>query len=305
MNSRFLPYDQESSSERRHQKSRGKRTFHINKLLVPIDFSPASINAFQYAVRLAQPFGASVRLMHAYMPSIVEPYMAVVMQEALIKQQEGIALTHFGSLAETVPPEILSDISLDYVIRMGMTTDEILEACTEFEADHIIMGMRGSNVMQKKLLGSTTAKVVQKANCPVVIIPEEVHYQPIKNIAYATNFESEDPRIIDVLVDMAKVYQASLQIVHIRQQGVQIDSYKQDILQKAYAFDAQLRNIDFDLIDYPNLIRGLSHYIETHHIDMLGMLTHQRGIFGNLIHPSQTQKMAIQSPVPLWAYQIS
>ncbi len=305
MQSTFLPYQDDSVSEHSSSKAAGKRAFRLQKLLVPVDFSPASINAVQYAVRLAQPFKASVCLMHAYMPTMVEPYMAVNMQEALLRQQEGIALTYFEDLSAEIPAEILSNIQLSYSIKMGPTTEEILETGKEINADHIVMGMHGSSSLGKKILGSVTMRVVQSAHCPVLIIPHDVTYKPIKNIGYATNFEAEDPRIIDNLIDMAKVYHASLHCVHVRQHGKQIDEYKQDILQKAYAYDAKLRHIDFDLIDYPKLIEGLTNYIQSQEIDVLAMLTHKRGVFGHLFHPSQTKKMAIQTPIPLWAYQIS
>src|SRR5438876_11355657 len=45
---------------------------NIKKILVPIDFSPMSKKAFQYAVRFAEQFGCEIVLLH-----VVEPMTAI------------------------------------------------------------------------------------------------------------------------------------------------------------------------------------------------------------------------------------
>jgi len=45
---------------------------NIKKILVPIDFSPMSKKAFQYAVRFAEEFGCEIVLLH-----VVEPMTAI------------------------------------------------------------------------------------------------------------------------------------------------------------------------------------------------------------------------------------
>ena len=42
--------------------------FKIEKILVPLDFSPASIEALDYAVEVAKPFRAAIHLIHVHPP---------------------------------------------------------------------------------------------------------------------------------------------------------------------------------------------------------------------------------------------
>ena len=42
--------------------------FKIERILVPLDFSPASMEALDYAVWLAKQFRADIHLLHAYPP---------------------------------------------------------------------------------------------------------------------------------------------------------------------------------------------------------------------------------------------
>jgi hypothetical protein len=43
--------------------------FKIEKILVPLDFSPASLEALEYAVWLAKQFRAAIHLVHVYPPN--------------------------------------------------------------------------------------------------------------------------------------------------------------------------------------------------------------------------------------------
>ena len=42
--------------------------FKIEKILVPLDFSPASVEALDYAVWVAKQFHAAIHLVHVYPP---------------------------------------------------------------------------------------------------------------------------------------------------------------------------------------------------------------------------------------------
>ena len=42
--------------------------FKIEKILVPLDFSPASVEALDYAVWVAKEFHAAIHLVHIYPP---------------------------------------------------------------------------------------------------------------------------------------------------------------------------------------------------------------------------------------------
>ena len=42
--------------------------FKIEKILVPLDFSPASVEALDYAVSMAKQFHAAIHLVHVYPP---------------------------------------------------------------------------------------------------------------------------------------------------------------------------------------------------------------------------------------------
>lgn len=275
----------------------------MNKIFVPIDFSPVSKNAFQYAVRMGAEYGAKIILFHAYSPSIIEPYMAVYMQNALLEEQEELALKYFSELESEIPKAVLDQISVEYQISLGPAAEEILITTERLEPDLIVMGMRGGNLLAKKILGSTASAIIQRAKFPVLVVPEHCDFKGIRNIAYATNYEEEDTKVIDSLLDFAKKYDALLYCWHIREKGHEEDDSKQKILKKAYEHDLTLHNIDFETLDHPDVIKGLNQYAEKYEIDLLVMLTHHRSIFGQFFHKSHTREMTLNTIVPLMVFQ--
>ncbi len=275
----------------------------MKSILVPVDFSPASKNAFQYAVRLAHAFKARVTLLHVYSAGELDPFVPISMQQALIDAQESVAMEYFTSLKKEISSEILRDIALDFQIVIGPAAEQILYFSEESNPSLIIMGMRGGNIFAQKVLGNTATHVIQRSKYPIVIVPESFSYTPIKRIGYATNFEQEDIYAIGKVQEFAEKLGADIQCIHIPQNGNTEDNYKLDILKSAYRHEFPLNPIDFETLSYENVIKGLNHYAEAQKLDLLVMLTHSRGLFSQLFHHSTTKEMILQSKVPLWVFQ--
>jgi len=277
--------------------------FKMNTILVAIDFSPASKNAFQYAVRLAKPFGARIVLLHAYSAGELDPFVPISMQQALIDAQEAIAMDYFESLSQEVPAEILENIELDFRLLMGPASEQILYLSREIEPDLIVMGMRGGNIFAQKILGNTATYVIQRAEFPVVVVPEHFAFKEIRKIGYATNFESEDIQAISQIQAFADVIDAQIHCIHIRQNGKLADEYKLEILKAAYQHEFPLHHLDFETVSYEDVLQGLNEYVKTEGLDLLVMLTHKRGLFSQLFYRSYTKEMMLQACLPLWVFQ--
>lgn len=275
----------------------------MKTLLVPVDFSPASKNAFQYAVRLAQAFKARVSLLHVYSAGEMDPFVPISMQQALINAQESVALEYFTSLEKEVPQDVWDDIELDFQLLIGPAAEQILYYSNELKPSLIIMGMRGGNIFAQKVLGNTATHVIQRARYPVVVVPEHYAFHPIRRIGYATNFEQKDIHAIGQVQEFAEKFSAEIHCIHIRQNGNTEDNYKLDILKSAYRHEFPMNPMDFETLSYEDVIKGLNHYVEHQELDLLVMLTHSRGLFSQLFHRSTAKKMVLQSKVPLWVFQ--
>ena len=96
------------------------------------------------------------------------------------------------------------DLSCEYVCVQGFAVDEIARIAQNKGVDLICMGSQGTSGLERVLLGSVTAKVIEKADCPVLAIPRDSKFKEIKKIAFSTDYHNSDLHSIRTLAETAK-----------------------------------------------------------------------------------------------------
>lgn len=273
-------------------------------ILIPIDFSPPSRHALMYGANLASGYGSKIVVLHINAPDTVEPFAPAFFHQALNERQGEIALKHFEKIKDEIPASIREKIRMEFMISSGPVSEQILNISEEISPDMIVMGMRGGNFTLQRIMGTVTNSVIQRANYPVMVVPENAEIREVKRIAYATNFEQDDIQAIGRVLKFSRRLKAQVRCIHIRKQGDENNDYKQKIFQKAYQHELTMDDIEFENINYPSVVEGLNHFVARENMDLLVMLTHHRGVFSQIFHGSHTRKMALQSKVPLWVFQM-
>ena len=142
-------------------------TLRLKTILVPIDFSQPSNDALRYAIRLADQFGAVLRLVHVVEPAPVIndlPNVALIRSDAEIMKAAKVKLQAIAQddIDELIPvyPEV----------RTGKPYQEIVAAAKVGNADLIVIATHGYTGLKHALLGSTAERVVRHAHCPVLVV---------------------------------------------------------------------------------------------------------------------------------------
>lgn len=276
----------------------------MKTILIPLDFSPASNDAFRYGVAFAAEYQAKVVLLHVYSPGDFEPFVPVSMQTALMDEKEDLALEYFASIEQELSDELLKQVDLSFMIRVGSAADQILRVSEELSAELVVLGRKKGNPMAQQFWGNTATRIVQLISSPLLIVPQSAQYKGLKTIAYATNFESEDVQAIERVLKLANRHQATVHCVHIQKKQQEVPSFKQRVLKEAYQHEWTMHQLLFDTREHQSVVTGLNDYLDEKHIDMVVMLTHGRGVLSQIFHPSQTKQIALKSPVPILAYQM-
>ena len=146
-------------------------TLHVQKILVPIDFSSPCNKAFKYAVGFARQFGSHIVMIH-----VVEPPAAVDKEpltgEGTPRTQSETALAEekMQALADASPRD--GSLHITSGITRGVPTHEIVEAAEELDVDLIIMATHGVRGWKHFGLGTTADRVARAATCPVLVVRE-------------------------------------------------------------------------------------------------------------------------------------
>jgi nucleotide-binding universal stress UspA family protein len=137
----------------------------IRRILVPVDYSTTSRIALEAAFSLGRSFGADLEVLHTWAePGYIDPTLSVDVNAVMARRAKE-EMEVF--LAEIEPP---SNVRLSYRVQNGIAWQVITELSESY--DLIVMGTHGRTGIQRLVLGSVAARVVQHAKCPVLTVRE-------------------------------------------------------------------------------------------------------------------------------------
>ena len=146
----------------------------LKRILVPVDFSPLSKKALQYAVRLAQEFDAEVSLFHVLDPEIPPAFDGFMIAPPPISN--GATAGSANRLKHLVSSVRRAGINrVQSNVRTGLAAHEIVEAAKELDVDLIVIATNGYTGWKHFTIGSTAERVVRAAPCPVLVVREKEH----------------------------------------------------------------------------------------------------------------------------------
>lgn len=150
----------------------------LRRILVPIDGSPTSFKALEYALSLGKAFDSELVVTHVADPYDLSPVsdpktVKIAPGDASVKQTkedkkkaDEAALTIAKQLAERAG---YLKIAFEHSIDKD-PAQRILAEAKELGMDAIVMGNRGRGSAKAFFLGSVSTKVVSNATCPVIIV---------------------------------------------------------------------------------------------------------------------------------------
>jgi len=141
----------------------------FEKILVPIDFSLYSENAVRVASELSAALSAPLVLVHVYDP------VAYPLPDGYVMYTPGQLskmFTAFDNRLEAAQRDALRQgaVSADTRLLQGLTSEEIVRVARDEHFDLIVLGSHGRRGLERFLLGSVAARVVQTAPCAVLTV---------------------------------------------------------------------------------------------------------------------------------------
>lgn len=133
----------------------------IRHVLCPMDLSPISMNALEWANAIARARSAELRMLHVVAPGGIGP------PENLGFGERDEMITRLrGALTSIDPDNRLTGAA----IKQGEPGGKILQFARSKSAGLIVMGAAGAERPEHPI-GSVTAIVVARSDCPVLIVP--------------------------------------------------------------------------------------------------------------------------------------
>ena len=185
----------------------------INKILFPVDFSPSSTAMAPYVSRVADLFGSQITLVHV---CDLESHNGF---ELSVRSPEEIAETHEAIAHDQLDSFLLSEFPRSSrVLCSGEAASQIAKVAKTCGFDLIVMPTHAGR-FQRMLLGSTTAKVLDYAGCPVLTTEhaESTVPRPLEHRVWvcALSLGPDSERVLRIASHAAAEVRAKLSLVHV------------------------------------------------------------------------------------------
>jgi nucleotide-binding universal stress UspA family protein len=215
--------DRRSEQRKRRDSTDHKSSLQISKILVPLDFSRASMHALKYTIPLAEYFKATIHLGH------VQPgdeFTSVPGAGGLMLNcADAIALMQ-DRLAEVQEKHDVRFWPDNCHVVSGRPYEEICKLARELHVDLIVLPTRGHSGLKRLALGSTAERVIRCAPCPV-LIPRGAKFKAtawsgepmdefsLHKILVPIDFSDCSLSGLNYAALLAKRFNAKLRLVHV------------------------------------------------------------------------------------------
>lgn len=156
----------------------------ITEILLATDLSENATRALEYAISLAEAYGARITVLHAAekLPPNAEMLMTAILgfkniDEFRQKDQKELISRirrHLEQFCAEVAGQLASECRLIFknvIVEPGKASERILYHIETNVYDILVMGTHGLGLVKEALMGGTSRKVLQGCPIPAFMIP--------------------------------------------------------------------------------------------------------------------------------------
>jgi len=143
----------------------------LNRILVPVDYSDASMQVLPFAESLADSSETELHLLHVNQPVVV--YASLGGAVAPMSAATPVLPTPLEletKLRHATGLESVPQARTKRVVVQGMPATAIVDYAKENDVDLIVMSTHGHTGLTRLLMGSVAESVVRTACCPVMTL---------------------------------------------------------------------------------------------------------------------------------------
>jgi len=209
---------------------KGLAMIQLKKILFPTDFSRCASQALAHALHLARRHQAELHVLHALVLHGYTNGKALSAQIDLVETRlEQVAADRMRAVTKDLT------VGIPVVVRAkkrGISAAPvILEYADEHDIDLIVLGTHGRRGLEHLFLGSVAEEVVRFSPCPVFTVRESkepILTKAIERILVPVDFSTHSQRALTYARELAGVYDARLQLLHIIEPVVYPSFYSLD-----------------------------------------------------------------------------
>ena len=265
------------------------------KILCPIDFSKASVNASKWAFQLLQEMGGGELVLAHFIYLQKRASMFVSLYDTLIEQAKNDLNQLQKELENTN-----DNVQVSTLVYRSHPKEGIVSLSKKKEYDAIVIGSNGLDALKNMTIGSVTEYVMNHYSIPILVIPEDINYHNLSNIAIAVD-EDWITQLTDVkfVKSICEAQESTIHLIHIIEENESPEKFdfpKNSFLSE-FPVKSKLLFID------EGFKMTISNYAAREQIDLLCMIHRKTNWIERLIKKSKTKSRLYELNLPLLILQ--
>ena len=277
------------------------------KILFTTDFSNASENAYVYALKLAEKLKASITVVHVY--EVLQFHTWVEESMNMREVNDNITLGEFERFKEEIEilkriatENNLQDIEVNYSLKESdYVVDALLTEAEENRADLIVLGTTGATGLKEIFFGSVASKVMERATCPVFVVPDTANYRGIEKVGLTLEYKPGELELIEKALSIARRLGGHLHCLHV--DVYDPEKMKTKVLEYKEAFKHE-PDISFHTHYELDVEKGILEFMKFNLIDIVVMRVHHQSMLKELFSYSIAKRIAYHTDIPLLALHV-
>jgi nucleotide-binding universal stress UspA family protein len=266
------------------------------KIVVGIDFSDCSINAFQHAITIAQKAKSGIVMVWVnhldYSKEVFSTEPKQIVNE--VKKR-------FEELVETYNKKLWG-FPLEYRIRKGKVYKEVCAVADEEDAFLIVIGTHGSSGFEEFWIGSNANRLVSSSTVPVISIRGGVDIaKEMKTIVMPFDSTKVTRQKLPMTTLLAKYFGSEVHILGLYTSTLddlrfRINNY---VVQAEDYFKENGVKYKIEFVEADNISESTIEYAKKVKANLISIMTEQETSTLNLLMGPYAAQMVNHSPIPV------
>ena len=263
----------------------------MKTILAPVDFSASSINAAKYAADLALSIAAELTLFHVLQDS--DAGSQTPNSKPVTAEMQVTVLERLNDLKKSLNSHMHDKTNVMLDSGPGTVVSRISDYCRKKGPFIVVMGIN-HNSGSENFPESVSLNAVNYTLYPLIIVPENVRFQPIHKIGLALDKTFMPPFPFEYLKKLQLSFSAKIDVLYVSPGKSRVtDSERIKFLKK----ELDDLESDFHFVSSDELGEGMKKLLEETKVNLLLLIPKFHPFFE--FHKSKSRKLILNCPVPV------
>lgn len=273
----------------------------MKHILMLTDFSDNSWNAIRYALSMFKNIECTFYLLIVnLLPSYTGAQTSVranqeKLRKSILEQSEADLQDLLKRIEKSLP-----DNKHKFITNAvyGSFVRTVKKMVANYKIELIVMGTKGASGLKKIIVGSNTAAVLSKIDCPLLAVPENATYEKPREITFVTDFKvAYNHKMLDMLKEVMTLSNTPLSILNALEKGKNLSD--EQTSNKGFLTN-HLNNLEhsFFTLSKAEVDEAVQCFVESRNIDMIVMVKKDRSFLQKILIKPTVKNISYHIEIP-------